>query len=125
MYNQTRLRTERYWGEGPSEHRWDRLSYRVRVRSTGTVALWGTLATTAPPITLPAALICHIYNDESGQPVNVGTQAGAATGAATETSYGILQPGGCISIPVQSISAITAFCTNNTTTTVTCCIKTS
>jgi hypothetical protein len=125
MYSRTSLHTERNWGDAPSEYRWDHLSYRVRVRSNGTVALWGTLATTAQPITLPAALICHIHNDESGQPVNVGTQAGAPTGTPTETSYGTLQPGGCISIPVQSISAVTASCTNNTTTTVTCCIKTS
>jgi hypothetical protein len=118
MYGQTPAHSERPWSDTPSEHRWDGLSYRVRVRSNGPVALWGTLATPAPPITLPTALICHIHNDESGQPVNIGTQAGAAAG----TTY-VLQPGGCISIPVQNISAVTAVCANNTTTTVTCCIK--
>ena len=124
MNNQTTLHSERQWDVAPWERRWEQLSYRVRVRSN-TVALWGTLVTTAPPITLPKALLFHIHNDESGQPLYVGTQTGTAVGTPTETSYGVLQPGGCISIPVQAISAVTAYCENNTTTTVSCCIKTS
>jgi hypothetical protein len=119
MNSQITLHSERGWADTPWEHRWDHLSYRVRVRSNATVALWGSLQITQP-ITLPQALLFHIRNDQSGEPVAIGSQAGS-----TQTQYGVLQPGGCITIPVQTMSAVTALCENNTTTTVHCCIRTS
>lgn len=78
-------------------------SYEVRVR--GTMFLWGSAG-----ITVNAAfdkpLLLHLRNNVFGEIITVGTQV--AGGA--QTTLGTLQPGECISIPIQHISGVFAKC---------------
>jgi hypothetical protein len=85
------------------EYDWSRPSYKVRVR--GTVYLWGS-ATLNENISFQKPLLLHLRNDLFGEPVTFGTQV--ATGA--QTTVGTLQPGQCVSIPVQGISGVFALC---------------
>lgn len=103
--------------------------YKVRVRPTTTAAaptqcLWGS-AGLSQNISFPKPLILHIRNDLFGEPVTFGTQV-APTGSAplpTYTTIGTLQPGECISIPLQECSGVFATCAVKST--VYCLIKDS
>jgi hypothetical protein len=126
MYSDARSNVNPMWGDSTREHRSDRLSYRRRVRASNSpLYLWGS-ANITPPIQFPVALVFHMRNDELGQPVTFGT-----TPPGVSTSIGTLQPGECVSIPLQTmsgpttagISGIWASC-QTTVTTITCFIKT-
>jgi hypothetical protein len=104
--------------------------YTVRVRPTVPPAppqcLWGS-AGLLENITFPKPLIMHIRNDLFGEPVTVGTQvvSGPPPSPPTQTTIGTLQPGECISIPIQGYSGVFANCANATESTVHCLIKAS
>jgi hypothetical protein len=78
-------------------------TYEVRVR--GTVFLWGSAGITANT-TFSKPLLLHVRNNLFGEVVTVGTQV--AGGA--QTALGTLQPGECLSIPIQNISGVFATC---------------
>jgi hypothetical protein len=86
---------------------WTQPSYEIRVRKT-TAYLWGS-ADIKGNITFDKALVLHIRNDPLGEIVILGTET--ASGAQkTQTTIGSLQPGQCVSIPVQGISGVYASC---------------
>ena len=102
---------------------WSRNCYKVKVRHTAPPqCLWGS-AGLKNNISFPKPLLLHIRNDVFGAPVTFGTQtvAGAQT---AQTTMGILQPGECVSIPIQDISGVFAWCTT-TESTVYCLIRAS
>jgi hypothetical protein len=69
--------------------------------------LWGSAGITQN-IPLGRPLLLHIRNDVFGEVITLGTQL--ASGAPT--TIGTLQPGECVSIPVQNISeGVFATCT--------------
>lgn len=94
---------------------WGRPVYSYRVRSTPTY-LWGS-AGLAADITFEHAPILHVRNDPFGEPVVLATQN--ANGASTP--IGTLQPGECVSIPIQTLSGISATCATDSV--VKCLIK--
>jgi hypothetical protein len=67
--------------------------------------LWGSAGVTTD-IKFDRAILLHIRNDLFGEVVTFGTQV--ATGA--KTTIGTLQPGECVSIPLQDISGVFATC---------------
>jgi hypothetical protein len=79
-------------------------TYEVRVR--GTIFLWGSAGITVNA-TFDKPLLLHVRNNVFGEAVTVGTQV--ASGA--QTTLGTLQPGECVSIPIQNISGVFATCT--------------
>jgi len=83
--------------------RWPHPSYEVRVR--GTTYLWGSAGITQN-IIFNKPILLHIRNDLFGEVVSLGTQV--ANG--TQTIIGTLQPGECLSIPLQEISGVFATC---------------
>src|SRR6516162_8633071 len=97
--------------------------YKVRVRPTTPPhqCLWGSSGLTQS-ITFPKPLILHIHNDLFGEPITFGTQVPAGAGPPTQTPIGTLQPGECVSIPVQGYSGVFATCTAEPESTVYCCI---
>ena len=83
---------------------WAHPGYEVRVRGTIIPAyLWGSAGITGN-IKFSKPLLLHIQNDVFGEAVTFGTQV--ASGA--QTTLGTLQPGECISIPMQDISGVFA-----------------
>jgi hypothetical protein len=84
--------------------RWNNPSYEIRVR--GTMYLWGS-AGVSKNLKFDKPLLLHIRNDVFGEVVTVGTQVASGT----QTTLGTLQPGECVSIPVQDISGVFASCT--------------
>jgi hypothetical protein len=92
----------------------DRAAYKVRVR--GTLYLWGSAGITTD-ITFPSPLLLHICNEKHGEAITFGTQVAAGT----QTTMGTLQPGECVSIPIQLISGVFASC--DTESTVYCLIN--
>ncbi len=94
--------------------RWTQPSYEVRVR--GTMYLWGS-AGIAENITFDRPLILHLRNDVFGEAVTLGTQ----TASGAKTNIGTLQPGECVSIPLQKISGVFATCLQESN--VACLIK--
>lgn len=83
--------------------RWPHPSYEVRVR--GTVYLWGSAGVTQN-ISFDKPILLHIYNDPFGEVVTFGTRLADRT----QTTIGTLQPGECVSIPLQHISGVFATC---------------
>jgi len=78
--------------------------------------LWGSAGITQN-ITFDKPLVLHVRNDVFGEAIGLGTQV--ASGA--QTTIGTLQPGECVSVPLQNISGVFATCT--TESTVACLIK--
>lgn len=78
-------------------------SYEVRVR--GTIYLWGS-AGLASDLAFDKPLLLHIRNDVMGEIITIGTQLASGT----KTTLGTLQPGECVSIPVQKICGVFATC---------------
>jgi hypothetical protein len=108
-----------------------RPSYVVRVRGPGLGPgpwswpgidfLWGS-ANIASPQSFDKPLCLHIRNVIFGEDVTVGTLVGPlATGA--QTPIGVLQPGDCLSIQIQSISGVYATCAAGLETLVGCIIR--
>ncbi len=90
--------------------RWTHPSFERRVRGTTPATatyLWGS-AGISGPISFDKPLVLHIRNDVFGQPIQLSTMASSS---AVPNVVGTLQPGECVSIPVQSLSGVTAFCT--------------
>jgi hypothetical protein len=78
--------------------------------------LWGSAGITQN-IGFDKPLLLHIRNDVFGEAISFGTQI--ASGA--QTNLGTLQPGECVSIPLQSLSGVFATCAAETN--VACLIK--
>ncbi len=85
--------------------RWNNPSYERRVRAQGPqqvaegpTYLWGS-AGIEVNIVFPKPPILHIRNDLFGDVVTIGTMA---TGGVA-TTIGKLQPGECVSIPLQGV----------------------
>lgn len=78
-------------------------SYEVRVR--GTVYLWGSAGVTAN-VSFAKPLVLHIRNDVFGTKIGLGTEVASGT----KNAYGTLEPGECLSIPMQDISGVYATC---------------
>ena len=94
---------------------WPHPSYEVRVRTpppNSPIFLWGC-ADISQNMTL--TLVLHIRNDVFGDVIRFGT----AVAAGTQTFIGTLQPGECISIPLQGISGVFATCALESTV---CCL---
>jgi hypothetical protein len=86
----------------PATDVWSQPSYQVRVR--GTMYLWGSAGVTKD-LSFDKPLLFHVHNDVFGEPITFGTVA-----SGTPTTIGSLQPGECISIPLQNISGVFATC---------------
>ena len=95
------------------EH-WNHPCYEVTVR--GTIYLWGSAGITRD-LDFSNALVLHVRNDPFGEAVTLGTQV---SGGA-KTTIGTLQPGECVSLPMQKISGVFAICAKEST--VACLIK--
>ena len=106
----------RHWDLMPIYDHLNHPSYELRVRGTARPTyLWGSAGITAI-MPFDRSLILHIRNDVFGEQITVGTRAGA-----TQTTLGTLDPGECISIPLQNISGVFATCALNST--VACLVK--
>lgn len=82
---------------------WPHPSYEVKVR--GTMFLWGSAGITEN-INFAKPILLHIRNDRFGEVITFGTQV--HTGI--KKTIGTLQPGECVSIPVQGMSGVFATC---------------
>jgi hypothetical protein len=82
---------------------WTHPSYELRVR--GTIYLWGSAGITQD-IAFSRPLHFYVRNDPFGEPITFGTRV--ASGA--QTTIGTIQPGECVSIPLQNISGVFASC---------------
>jgi hypothetical protein len=106
---------------------WTQATYEVRVRGTQKepIYLWGS-AGLKQDVSFDKPLILHIRNHLFGEIITFGTTQVAP--GKTKT-YGTLQPGECVSIPLQNISGVFAFAsdllsdTSNLESTVSCLIK--
>lgn len=92
----------------PAFDRRTHASYEVRVR--GTMYLWGSAGITVNT-TFDKPLLLHVRNNVFGAAATLGTQV--ASGA--QTFLGTIQPGECLSIPIQNISGVFATCALETT----------
>jgi hypothetical protein len=111
--------------------RWSHPSYEVRVRGPGVGAgpwpwpginfLWGS-DNIPTPISFGKPLLLHIRNDPFGEEVTFGTLVGTLA-SGTQTQIGILQPGDCITIEVQGISAVYAKCDAGLESVIACIIR--
>lgn len=91
-------------------HSSERREYRLRVRNT--IFLWGSSGITTN-IDFHNRLLLHVHNDLFGEEITIGTQ----TADTTQTTLGTLQPGECVSIPIQDICAVFATCALESTVT--------
>jgi hypothetical protein len=88
--------------------------YKYAVKVRGKTYVWGSSGLTAS-LALPLLLV--INNDLLGDPVQLGSEMGAA-----HTNYGTLQPGECWTVPLQGLRGVFADC--DTDSTLACCILT-
>ncbi len=56
-------------------------------------------------------LVLHIRNDTFGEPITLGTRV--ASGAST--TLGVIEPGECVSLPLETLSGVFAICALETT----------
>jgi hypothetical protein len=99
-------------------NQWTQPSYEIRVRGTAqSTYLWGSAGIKPKNITFDKPLLLHIRNDVFGEAITFGTQIASGT----QTTMGTLQPGECVSIPLQDISGVFATCALETN--VACLIK--
>ncbi len=91
---------------------WPLPSYEVRVR--GTIFLWGSAGLTQN-MTFKSEPVLHLRNDTFGEAISFGTRL--ANG--TQTTLGSLQPGECVSVPLEGISGVFATCTAESSV---CCV---
>jgi hypothetical protein len=97
---------------------WTQPSYEIRVRGTTPPKyLWGSAGVKPNNIKFDKPLILHIHNNKFGEEIIFGTQIASGT----QTILGSLQPGECVSIPLQDISGVFATCLLEST--VACLIK--
>lgn len=90
---------------------WIHPSYEVKIR--GTMHLWGSAGITKD-IVFDKPLVLHIHNDLFGEVISLGTQK-----AGIQEALGTLQPGECVSIPLNNISGVFASCEKDS---VVCCL---
>jgi hypothetical protein len=83
---------------------WSRSTYRLRVRSAK-IFLWGSAGVSDQSFN--PQLILHIRNDMFGVEIHIGTQ----TAAGGSTPIGTLEPGECLSLPINHICGVYATCT--------------
>jgi hypothetical protein len=96
--------------------RWNNPSYEVRVRGTALPTyLWGSAGITAV-MPFDKAPILHLRNNVLGEQITIGTQQGGA-----QAVLGTLNPGECISIPLNMVSGVFATCPLDST--VACVIR--
>jgi hypothetical protein len=81
--------------------------YEMRVR--GTKYLWGSAGITQD-MTFHRPLVLQVHNDLHGDAITLSTRVASGI----QTPLGTLQPGECISIPVQGLSGVFAQCTGQT-----------
>jgi len=70
------------------------------------IYLWGSAGIKPKNIIFDKPLLLHIRNDVFGEEITFGTQVASGT----QTTMGTLQPGECVSIPLQDISGVFATC---------------
>jgi hypothetical protein len=92
---------------------WTHPSYEVRVRGTK-MYLWGSAGVTTD-IKFDKPILLHIRNDLFGEVVTFGTEVAGGT----RTTIGTLEPGQCVSIPLQNISGVFATCVRESNV---CCL---
>ena len=85
---------------------WARSAYKLRVRAGKNIFLWGSDGVGNQTFKEP--LILHVRNDMFGVEITLGTQKAGGT----QTLIGTLQPGECLSLPVNHICGVYATCTN-------------
>ena len=90
-------------------------SYAVQVR--GTTYLWGSAGVTVN-ISFDQPLLLHVRNNVFGEVISLGTVA-----SGTQVILGNIQPGECLTIPIQDMTGVFAMCTLETT--VDCLIQAS
>ena len=98
---------------------WTHPGYEIRVRSTvdrPVIFLWGSAGVTAN-INFNKPLLLHLRNNLFGEVITVGSQVASGT----KTTIGTLQPGECLTLPLQDISGVFATCELEST--VACLIK--
>jgi hypothetical protein len=88
---------------------WSRSFYNVRVR-TSKIYLWGSKGVKAN-ITFDKPLLLHIHNDVFGETITFGTRKAPNT----LKTLGQLQPGECVSVPIQGMAGVFALCERATT----------
>jgi hypothetical protein len=89
---------------GEPNNFWSAPTYSVKVR--GKRYLWGSAGLTTN-MSFSKPFILHVENDLGGEQVTIGTRVAMGT----EMQLGTLQPGECLSIPVNDISGVYAECT--------------
>lgn len=82
---------------------WSAPAYTVKVR--GLRYLWGSDGLTKN-LHFDKAFNLHIANDLAGEPVTIGTRVAPGN----NTDLGLIQPGECVSIPVNDIVGVYAEC---------------
>jgi hypothetical protein len=87
-------------------YEWSRSTYKIRVRSGKDIFLWGSAGVGDQKFDPP--LVLHIRNDTFGVEINISTQK--ASGA--QTPIGTLQPGECVSVPIDNFCGVYATCAN-------------
>jgi hypothetical protein len=105
---------------------WSRASYTIRVREKN-IYLWGSEGILENKM-FSAPLLLHVHNDVFGEPITLSTEALPSSGTTkTQTSIGTLQPGECVSIPIQEMTGVFASCAvgSGPESTVSCLIKES
>jgi hypothetical protein len=88
-------------------HEWRRHSewHEFRRRVRGTIYLWGSSGVTQD-VNFTRAPVLHIHNDLFGEEITVGTQQSSAP----KIPLGTIQPGECLSVPIQNIIGVYATC---------------
>ncbi|MGB8407087.1 MAG: hypothetical protein WCE30_23810 [Mycobacterium sp.] len=84
---------------------WTRPNYVLRVRGATPMFLWGSAGITVD-LKFDKPLLVHVRNDAFGEVITLGTRSAGGT----EKSIGTLQPGECVSLPVQDLSGVFATC---------------
>lgn len=87
----------------PPEAPWPGPAWSVKVR--GRRYVWGSAGISAD-LEFAPALVLHLANEASGEPVTIGTRVAAGT----TTELGTLQPGECVSVPVTHLAGVYADC---------------
>jgi hypothetical protein len=86
---------------------WTRSTYKLRVRAGKTVFLWGSAGVANQSFKAPLTL--HVRNDMFGVQIKLGSQKAGGG----QTPIGTLQPGECLSLPINHICGVYATCAND------------
>jgi hypothetical protein len=86
---------------------WSRSTYKLRVRAGKTIFLWGSAGVGDQSFKEP--LILHVRNDMFGVQIALSSQKAGGG----QTPIGTLQPGECLSVPINHICGVYATCAND------------